>query len=779
MSDNFVPYLAGFRPGKVLAGYRLEALVGAGGMAVVFRARDERLDRPVALKILEPSRAEDPEFRQRFIAESRAAAKVDDPHIIPVYEADEADGVLFIAMRFVHGGDLRNVLQREGAMPAERATAFISPVASALDAAHAAGLVHRDVKPANILVDTRPGRPDEVYLSDFGIAKSAVSAEPLTAPGIMMGTPDYSPPEQIDGLDLDGRTDQYALSCVAFQLLTGVAPFKRDEILAVLAAHLYTPPPSLRQLRRDLPGAVDKVLTKAMAKAPDQRYESCGDFAEELREALGVAPYRPRFATALASPPLAAPVTPRPVTLPGSSGAPVMPSEDDTAPFSMPTVTDIRVPVSAVAPPAPPEALETPEPAREPADQPNPPEWRPSAAQLGLPELTELPRMSPRRRRKTMRTVKVGVPIAVLAAGVALILVAVTMRGGTPGTATSAAALGSPGCGSAFAGYPGQQGSVAVSSIASAGGTQLAVGSADDRLAIWRCASGAAWKLMSAAAVDTLHGATLSSVAHGPGGWIAVGEGGSGTNEYPVAVTSASGASWQPVNGSAAFMGPGACVTAVAADGHGYAVVGNDMSPGRILAAMWSSADSRQWTQDNNDRGGLLDGTKRKSRVNAVAAVPGGFVAVGTHTPGGAIWTSTDGGQQWTMTDSASSGVPAGALDLVAASGSRVVVAGYATTAGGGDVPIVMVSTDGGLHWKRPVSLATSGGMGGQVTALAVTGSGFVAEGQLGPAGAQRSVAWSSPNGLTWSGASDTSGIEGMTGAGEMVTDTAQQCASM
>ena len=240
MGDNFVPYLAGFRPGKLLAGYRLEALVGAGGMAVVFRARDQRLDRPVALKVLEPSRAEDPEFRQRFIAESRAAAKVDDPHIIPVYEADEADGVLFIAMRFVHGGDLGNLLEREGAQSAERTAAFISPVASALDAAHAAGLVHRDVKPANILVDTRPGWPDEVYLSDFGIAKSAVAAEPLTAPGIMMGTPDYSPPEQIDGLGLDGRADQYALACVAYELLAGVPPFKRDELLAVIAAHLYT-----------------------------------------------------------------------------------------------------------------------------------------------------------------------------------------------------------------------------------------------------------------------------------------------------------------------------------------------------------------------------------------------------------------------------------------------------------------------------------------------------------------------------------------------------------
>jgi serine/threonine protein kinase len=159
-----------FRPGSIVAGYRLEARVGAGGMAVVWQARDERLGRLVALKILAPALAEDPAFRERFIAEARAAA-VDHPHIIPVYEAAEDDGVLFIAMRFVPGGDLRRVLQREGALPAERAMEFIFPVASALDAAHDAGLVHRDVKPANILVDTRE-RPEHVYLSDFGIAKA-------------------------------------------------------------------------------------------------------------------------------------------------------------------------------------------------------------------------------------------------------------------------------------------------------------------------------------------------------------------------------------------------------------------------------------------------------------------------------------------------------------------------------------------------------------------------------------------------------------------------------
>ena len=203
------PGVAGFRTGSVLAGYRLEAQVGAGGMAVVFRARDQRLDRLVALKILAPTLVADTAFRRRFIAESRAAAAVDDPYVIPVHEADEADGVLFIAMRFVTGGDLRRVLEREGPLAPGRAVEFISPVASALDAAHRAGLVHRDIKPANILVDTSPDRPDHVYLSDFGVSKGALSSVSLT--GQFVGTPGYSAPEQIQAQTVDGRADQYAL----------------------------------------------------------------------------------------------------------------------------------------------------------------------------------------------------------------------------------------------------------------------------------------------------------------------------------------------------------------------------------------------------------------------------------------------------------------------------------------------------------------------------------------------------------------------------------------
>ena len=290
VSEDF-PLLAGFRAGSLVAGYQLEAQVGAGGMAVVFRARDERLGRLVALKILSPALAADAVFRQRFIAESRAAAAVDNPHIVPVFEAGESGGVLFIAMRFVAGGDLRGVLAREGPLPPARAAGFLSPVASALDAAHRAGLVHRDVKPANILVDAGADRPDHVYLSDFGLSKGAVSSVSVAGAGHFLGTPDYSAPEQVQGRAVDGRTDQYALACVAFQLLAGSVPFERDQGMAVLLAHLSEPPPPLASRRPGLPGAADLVLARAMAKVPEKRYGSCREFADALRDALGLPPY--------------------------------------------------------------------------------------------------------------------------------------------------------------------------------------------------------------------------------------------------------------------------------------------------------------------------------------------------------------------------------------------------------------------------------------------------------------------------------------------------------
>jgi serine/threonine protein kinase len=282
---------AGLVPGSRLAGYVLEGLVGAGGMAAVYRARDERLGRVVALKLLAAELTKDEGFRRRFLREARAVAAVDHPHIIPVYQAGEADGVLFIAMRFVAGGDLREMVSREGGLPPQRAAAFISPVASALDAAHAMGLVHRDIKPANILVDAGPGRPEHVYLSDFGLARGVLSSSGLTRAGQFLGTPDYAAPEQIAGHTVDGRADQYSLACVAYTLLACAVLFVRDHPMASLYAHLHEPPPRLTEARPDLPPAVDQVLARALAKAPEERYLSCGAFADSLRRALGVGPY--------------------------------------------------------------------------------------------------------------------------------------------------------------------------------------------------------------------------------------------------------------------------------------------------------------------------------------------------------------------------------------------------------------------------------------------------------------------------------------------------------
>jgi hypothetical protein len=283
--------VVGFDAGRRIAGYRVEEEIGRGGMAVVFRARDERLGRLVALKILAPAYAADEGFRHRFIRESRAAAAVDDPHIVPVFEAGEADGVLFIAMRYVPGSDARSLVRREGPMPPARAVAIISPVASALDAAHAHGLLHRDVKPANMLVDVVPGRPDHVYLSDFGLSKGAGPSTALTGAGQFLGTLDYISPEQIRGGPTDGRADQYALACAAFELLTGGPPFRREQPMALMHAQLSDPPPKLTSRRPDLPPAADDVLARALAKAPEDRYPSCRDFADALRGAFGLPPY--------------------------------------------------------------------------------------------------------------------------------------------------------------------------------------------------------------------------------------------------------------------------------------------------------------------------------------------------------------------------------------------------------------------------------------------------------------------------------------------------------
>ncbi len=287
MSGEIPPAIGDFPAGSQITSYQIEQLIGRGGMAVVYRAVDVRLGRPVALKILAPELARDDAFRQRFIRESRAGAAVDHPNIIPVFEAGEAENVLFIAMRYVAGQDVRALIERTGRLSARRAVGIVTQVASALDAAHAHGLIHRDVKPANMLLaSVGDGRtPDHVYLSDFGLSKQAVSTGSLTRTGQFLGTIDYMSPEQVEGRPTDGRTDLYALACAAFEMLTGDPPFRREQNLAVMWAQVSATPPSVLVKRPDLPPEVDQVMAKALAKSPADRHPSCLEFAAALRAA--------------------------------------------------------------------------------------------------------------------------------------------------------------------------------------------------------------------------------------------------------------------------------------------------------------------------------------------------------------------------------------------------------------------------------------------------------------------------------------------------------------
>ncbi len=268
---------AALSPGMSFAGYRVEALVGRGGMGVVYRATDLSLERPVALKLVAPELAEDERFRARFLREPRLAASLDHPGVIPIYEAGEHDGQLYLAMRFVEGSDLGTILEREGKLPPQRAVAVLAQVAGALDAAHRRALVHCDVKPANVLLD----EDGHAYLTDFGITKQLGGA--TTDTSRVVGTLDYLAPEQIRGDPVDGRTDCYALGCVLYQCLAGVSPFRRATEAETLWAHMQEQPAPLRGHPR-----LDPVLRKALAKDREKRYETCSELVEAAARGLGV-----------------------------------------------------------------------------------------------------------------------------------------------------------------------------------------------------------------------------------------------------------------------------------------------------------------------------------------------------------------------------------------------------------------------------------------------------------------------------------------------------------
>jgi serine/threonine protein kinase/CheY-like chemotaxis protein len=273
------------RVGSEFAGHRIEAVAGRGGMGVVYRATDLTLDRRVALKLIAPSVAGEEEFRARFERECRVAASLEHPHVVPIYHAGQEGDRLYVTMRFIEGTDLRALLAEEGRLDPEHAVAVIAQVAGALDEAHRHGLVHRDVKPGNILIERDSGG-ERVFLTDFGVTKQRAAGDDLTRTGMAVGTADFMSPEQARGGDIDGRADVYALGCVLFRALTGEVVFERDSDLDKLWAHVHEPPRALLEVRPELPAGLGDAVARVLAKEPDARPQTAGEFAAQAHSAL-------------------------------------------------------------------------------------------------------------------------------------------------------------------------------------------------------------------------------------------------------------------------------------------------------------------------------------------------------------------------------------------------------------------------------------------------------------------------------------------------------------
>jgi serine/threonine protein kinase len=361
--------------GSVFAGHRLDAIAGRGGMGVVYKSTHIALDRVVALKLIAPEISGDEQFRERFKQESMTAAALDHPNVVPIYDAGEEHGQLYVTMRHVPGTDLRALIEQSGALPPAEAASIIAQIADALDAAHEKGLVHRDVKPGNILIEDRGGTR-HAYLTDFGLTKHAASESGMTKTGMFVGTLDYIAPEQLQGQAVDARTDVYSLACVLYQAVTGQVPYPRDSEPSKMWAHMGEDPPSVTQARADVPEAFEDVVKRGMAKKPEDRYPSTGDLG---RAALAAAKDRQAtqversVATGEAAPAHAMP--PPVVAMP----APPTGVASSPAPTAGPSAPAAPPPPPGYAPPPP----TTPPPAAGPTTPP--PQYGPPPGGPGGP----------------------------------------------------------------------------------------------------------------------------------------------------------------------------------------------------------------------------------------------------------------------------------------------------------------------------------------------------------------------------------------------------------
>jgi serine/threonine protein kinase len=425
--------------GDELAGYRLRGVLGRGGMSVVYEAENPRLGSTVALKVLAPELATNDLFRARFLRESRIAASLNHPNVIPISDMGAHDDLLFIAMRYVVGADLRAVLKAQRVLTPDQALLLIGQAGRALDAAHRNGLVHRDVKPGNILIERGSddeSEPDHVYLSDFGLSKHAASRSGLTATGEFMGTVDYISPEQIRGRPVDGRADIYSLGCVLYECLTGRVPFSKDINAAVIWAHVEEMPTAPSSVQPTLPPSIDHALAKALAKDPPDRYATCRELVAAVRAALrGATPDVPHSATVLssrsaaaepASPSLAGPAAPSapsaaaPPHRDATSAVAAAVGRQETAPGSPPVYPRPEPPSPSDGAPSVPSSAGPPSAGLSPAglSPAGPPPAGPPSAGLspaGPPPAGPPATARPRQRR--ILAILTGLVVVIAAAG--------------------------------------------------------------------------------------------------------------------------------------------------------------------------------------------------------------------------------------------------------------------------------------------------------------------------------------------------------------------------
>jgi hypothetical protein len=420
--------------GTVFAGYAIDAVLGRGGMSVVYRADNLRLGNKIAIKVLTPELSNDDAFRERFVRESQVAARLNHPNIIPVYDAGDEDGLLYIVMRHIDGFDLKALVRRDGPFEFSRAVNLFEQVGSALQTAHEHDLIHRDVKPANILVE-RTGAGitarEHAYLGDFGLTKHTLSRSGLTKTGSFLGTVDYVSPEQIAARPADGRSDIYSLGCVLYECVTGVVPFRRDVDYAVLHAHLNDDPTSATSLRFDLPAEIDEILTRSMAKSPDDRYQTVAEMLGDLHHLneriARRGPSAAQGEAASAHPAVSGGTGTTPDVVSGVSGEPPFQGPPGGDPsYVMPTGPPQRPPTGPPQPPRaePPQGAPAEPPPPMPTGPPKPPPAADDSGGVGG---------MPRRARRSVLVV-LGIIVVLTAA----ILIAIFSSRGGSGTPAAA-----------------------------------------------------------------------------------------------------------------------------------------------------------------------------------------------------------------------------------------------------------------------------------------------------------------------------------------------------